>query len=152
MFIGEGPGADEDAQGIPFVGAAGQLLTDIIGAMTYKRDEVYIANIVKCRPPGNRNPEPDEAAACLPFLARQIELVQPKVIVTLGRVPLEQLFPDVRSGITRTRGTWLAYRDIPAMPTFHPAYLLRNPKAKRDVWADMQAVMARLGREPRTGR
>jgi DNA polymerase len=126
----------------------GQLLTDIITAMTWQRDQVYIANIVKCRPPGNRNPAPDEAAACLPFLDRQIELVQPKVIVALGRVPLEYLFPHVRTGITRTRGTWLEYRGIPTMPTFHPSYLLRVPKAKREVWTDMQAVMARFGREP----
>jgi len=143
MFIGEGPGADEDREGIPFVGAAGQLLTKIIGAMKIRREDVYIANIVKCRPPRNRNPEPDEAAACLPYLERQIELVAPKVIVTLGAVPLRFLLDQ--KGIRRLRGNWLEYKGIPVMPTFHPSYLLRVPDAKRDVWNDMQQIMARLG-------
>ena len=143
MFIGEGPGADEDREGIPFVGAAGQLLTKIIGAMKIRREDVYIANIVKCRPPRNRNPEPDEAAACLPYLERQIELVAPKVIVTLGAVPLRFLLDQ--KGIRRLRGNWLEYKGIPVMPTFHPSYLLRVPDAKRDVWNDMQKIMARLG-------
>ncbi len=143
MFIGEGPGADEDREGIPFVGAAGQLLTKIIGAMKIKREDVYIANIVKCRPPRNRNPEPDEAAACLPYLERQIELVAPKVIVTLGAVPLRFMLDQ--KGIRRLRGNWLEYKGIPVMPTFHPSYLLRVPDAKRDVWNDMQQIMARLG-------
>lgn len=143
MFIGEGPGADEDREGIPFVGAAGQLLTKIIGAMKIRREDVYIANIVKCRPPRNRNPEPDEAAACLPYLERQIELVAPKVIVTLGAVPLRFLLDQ--KGIRRLRGNWLEYKGIPVMPTFHPSYLLRVPDAKRDVWNDMQQIMTRLG-------
>jgi uracil-DNA glycosylase family 4 len=143
MFIGEGPGADEDREGIPFVGAAGQLLTKIIGAMKIRREDVYIANIVKCRPPRNRNPEPDEAASCLPYLERQIELVAPKVIVTLGAVPLRFLLGQ--KGIRRLRGNWLEYKGIPVMPTFHPSYLLRVPDAKRDVWNDMQKIMARLG-------
>ncbi|MDP7395799.1 MAG: uracil-DNA glycosylase [Lentisphaeria bacterium] len=143
MFIGEGPGADEDREGIPFVGAAGQLLTKIIGAMKIRREDVYIANIVKCRPPRNRNPEPDEAAACLPYLERQIELVAPKVIITLGAVPLRFLLDQ--KGIRRQRGNWLDYKGIPVMPTFHPSYLLRVPDAKRDVWNDMQQIMVRLG-------
>jgi DNA polymerase len=144
MFIGEGPGYEEDRQGEPFVGPAGQLLTKIIEAgMGLKRSDVYIANIVKCRPPNNRNPEDDEAVTCLPYLERQIELIQPKVIVVLGAVPLKALLN--RRGITRSRGNWLSHKDIPVMPTFHPSYLLRVPKAKRDVWNDMQAVMQRLG-------
>jgi len=143
MFLGEGPGADEDREGIPFVGVAGQLLTKIIGAMKIRREDVYIANIVKCRPPRNRNPEPDEAAACLPYLERQIELVAPKVIVTLGAVPLRFLIGQ--KGIRRLRGNWLEYKGIPVMPTLHPSYLLRVPEAKRDVWNDMQQIMARLG-------
>lgn len=151
MFIGEGPGADEDAQGLPFVGRAGQLLTDIIKAMGYARQEVYIANIVKCRPPGNRVPEPAEGEACLPYLRRQIQLVQPKVIVLLGATPLKFLLG--LSGITKLRGQWRSYDGIPVMPTLHPAYLLRNPPAKRDVWEDMKVVLEKLGRPlpPRGG-
>jgi DNA polymerase len=139
MFIGEGPGRDEDIQGIPFVGEAGQLLTKMINAMQFSRSDVYIANIVKCRPPKNRNPEDDEASACLPLLKRQIELIRPRVIVLLGAVPLKYLLG--KSGITRFRGQWLSYHGIKVMPTFHPAYLLRSPAAKKDVWVDLQKVM-----------
>ncbi len=146
MFIGEGPGFEEDQQGRPFVGPAGAKLDDIIHAMQFERSEVYIANIVKCRPPRNRVPEDAEAAACLPFLERQIELVQPKVIVTLGATPLKYLLAI--SGIRRMRGKWLEYRGIPVMPTYHPSYLLRLPEAKREVWDDMQKVMARFGKDP----
>ncbi len=142
MFIGEGPGFDEDQQGIPFVGQAGQLLTKIIGAMQLTRDQVYIGNIVKCRPPRNRNPEEDEAHTCLPILRRQIELVNPKVIVLLGAIPLNFLL-QIR-GITRNRGKWLKYGNIDVMPTYHPAFLTRKPEKKRDVWEDMKQVMAKL--------
>lgn len=144
MFIGEAPGADEDRHGEPFVGEVGDLLTKIIQAMNFQRGDVYIANIVKCRPPENRTPEPGEIAACLPFLERQIAVVQPRVIVLLGNTPLHALLPQVKTGITRTRGTWLDHDGIPVMPTYHPSYLLRNPKGKREVWKDMQAVMQRL--------
>lgn len=144
MFIGEGPGADEDAQGIPFVGRAGELLTKMIKAMKYDRSEVYIANIVKCRPPENRNPSDDEAAACIPLLKRQIALIRPKAIVLLGAVPVKYLMG--KTGITRLRGNWMDYEGIPVMPTYHPAYLLRNPAAKADVWKDLQQVMALLGK------
>ena len=144
MFIGEGPGADEDAQGVPFVGKAGELLTKMIKAMKYDRSEVYIANIVKCRPPGNRNPSDAEAETCIPFLKRQIELVQPKVLVLLGAVPLKYLMG--KTGISRLRGTWMEYNGIQVMPTYHPAYLLRNPQAKADVWKDLQQVMSLLGK------
>jgi DNA polymerase len=147
MFIGEAPGADEDAQGIPFVGRAGQLLTKIILAMGMTREEVYITNIIKCRPPQNRVPEPDEVANCLPYVLSQIELIQPKVIVALGATALRALL-DVHLGITKMRGHWYTFRDIPIMPTFHPAYLLRNPPAKREVWDDMKAVLEKLGRKP----
>ena len=144
MFIGEGPGADEDEQGVPFVGKAGELLTKMIKAMKYDRSEVYIANIVKCRPPENRNPSDDEAATCLPLLKRQIELVNPKAIVLLGAVPLKYLMG--KTGITRQRGNWMEYNGIQVMPTYHPAYLLRNPAAKADVWKDLQQVMGYLGK------
>jgi len=150
MFVGEAPGADEDAQGIPFVGRAGQLLTKIIEAMGYRREDVYIANIIKCRPPQNRPPEPDEVANCLPYVLSQIELIQPKVIVALGATALRALL-DVQLGITKMRGHWYTFREIPIMPTFHPAYLLRNPAAKRDVWDDMKAVLDKLGRKPAKG-
>jgi DNA polymerase len=152
MFIGEAPGGEEDRQGVPFVGEAGQLLTKMINAMGFSRSEVYIANIVKCRPPGNRAPEDDEAAACLPFLHRQIELVNPKVIVLLGAVALKYLLG--KTGITRARGVWMNHRGVKVMPTFHPAYLLRNPKAKKEVWEDLQKVMAVFGktRSPISGR
>ncbi len=145
LFIGEGPGADEDRQGEPFVGRAGQLLDRIIAAMGLSRAEVYIANIVKCRPPGNRAPLPDEVGACLPFLERQIEIIQPEVIVTLGRSALQSLRGESVPSITRARGQWFRYGSIPAIATFHPAYLLRSPEAKRPVWEDMQEVMAHLG-------
>ncbi len=145
MFIGEGPGADEDRQGEPFVGRAGQLLTEIITkGMKLRRADVYIANVIKCRPPGNRNPEPDEIATCLPFLARQVDLVRPRVVVALGTFAAQTLL-EVRTPITRMRGQWHNYRGIPVMPTFHPAYLLRNPGDKRLVWEDIKLVIAALG-------
>ena len=144
MFVGEAPGRDEDLKGEPFVGRAGQLLTDIIKAMKLSRDDVYIANVIKCRPPENRNPEPDELDACRPFIQRQVALIQPKVIVTLGRFGLQSLTQKAYS-ISSVRGQWLEYDGIKLMPTYHPAYLLRNPAAKKDVWADMKKVMAELG-------
>lgn len=139
MFVGEAPGADEDLQGEPFVGRAGQLLTKIIEAIDLKRQDVYIANVIKCRPPGNRNPEPDEVATCEPFLFRQIDQIKPRVIVALGKFAAQSLLKTVEP-ITKLRGREVAYRDAILMPTYHPAYLLRNPSAKRDVWADMQRV------------
>ena len=147
MFLGEAPGADEDLQGLPFVGRAGELLTRMINAMQFNRAQVFIANTVKCRPPNNRNPEPDETAACRPFILRQIELIQPEVIVMLGAVPLRLLFPEIAGGITRLRGHWMNYNGIRVMPTFHPAYLLRNPAAKADVWKDLQQVMGVFGKK-----
>lgn len=145
-FIGEGPGADEDAQGFPFVGAAGQLLDKMIAAMGLERDEVYVCNIVKCRPPRNRKPEPDEMRACMPYLAEQLELIDPQVIVALGATAVQGLL-GATGGITRLRGNWRLYRgSIAVMPTFHPAYLLRQPSAKRMVWQDLQAVLEHLGR------
>jgi len=147
MFIGEAPGADEDRLGEPFVGKAGQLLTKMIGAMGLQRSDVYIANVIKCRPPQNRDPESDEISECEPFLLKQIDAIKPKVMVTLGRVSASALLKrHVR--ITRERGRWVTYHDVPLMPTFHPAYLLRNPSAKREAWADLKAVMARLGLSP----
>ena len=146
MFIGEAPGRDEDLEGEPFVGRAGELLTKIIQAMGFKRREVYIANVLKCRPPGNRTPLPDEVENCLPYLISQIELIRPKVIVALGATAVRSLL-DVQLGITKMRGNWYAFREVPIMPTFHPAYLLRNPAAKKDVWQDMQTVLAKLERE-----
>ena len=148
LFFGEGPGADEDAQGVPFVGRAGELLTKMIGAMQFSREEVYICNTVKCRPPGNRNPEPAETEACRAFAERQIELVHPEVIVILGAVPLRFLFPKVYGGIRSLRGKWMEYKGIRVMPTYHPAYLLREPKAKADAWKDLQQVMAVFGKTP----
>ncbi len=144
MFIGEGPGYDEDQQGRPFVGKAGELMTKMISAMQFSREQVYISNIVKCRPPKNRNPLPEEANVCLPYLQRQIELIQPKVIVVLGAVPLKYLLNKM--GIMRLRGQWDSYNGIKVMPTFHPAYLLRNPEAKREVWSDLQQVMKLFGK------
>jgi uracil-DNA glycosylase family 4 len=146
MFIGEAPGADEDEQGEPFVGRAGQLLTKIIQAMGYRREDVYIANVLKCRPPENRTPQPDEVTNCLPYLISQIDLIKPKAIVALGATALRALL-DVQIGITKMRGHWYTFREIPIMPTFHPAYLLRNPAAKKEVWDDMKAVLDKLGRE-----
>jgi len=148
MFIGEGPGADEDRQGRPFVGSAGQLLDKMISAMQFRREEVYIANVVKCRPPDNRTPTPEEACHCVGYLVRQIELVQPKVIVLLGATAAHFLL-DRPEGITRLRGRWLEYRGIPVMPTYHPAYLLRQESAKRDAWHDLQLVMAKFGKSYR---
>ncbi|MEM1025306.1 MAG: uracil-DNA glycosylase [Myxococcota bacterium] len=146
MFIGEGPGADEDRQGEPFVGKAGQLLTRIIEkGMGMSRSEVYIANIVKCRPPNNRDPEPDEVESCEPFLQAQIQVVQPKVLVALGKYAAQTLL-GVQTPISRLRGRWAKYQGIPLMPTFHPAYLLRNPAEKRPVWEDIQEVLRQLGR------
>ena len=144
MFIGEGPGADEDLQGRPFVGKAGQLLDKMIAAMKFTREEVFIANVVKCRPPNNRVPSSDEATACIGYLKRQIELVKPEVIVLLGAVSMRFLLG--KTGISKLRGTWQEYNGIPVMPTYHPAFLLRNPGAKADVWKDLQAVMSRLGK------
>jgi len=145
MFVGEGPGHDEDLQAEPFVGRAGQLLTEIITkGMKLARADVYIANVVKCRPPNNRNPEPDEIASCMPFLQRQIEIVQPKVIVALGTFAAQTLL-GVKTPITRMRGTWHDFRGTKVMPTFHPAYLLRTPGDKRLVWNDIKLVMAELG-------
>ncbi len=143
MFIGEAPGRDEDLKGEPFVGRAGQLPTDIIKAMKLTRDDVYIANVIKCRPPENRNPEPDELEACHPYIQRQVEIIQPKVIVTLGRFALQSLTGKAY-GISSARGNWLDYNGVKVMPTYHPAYLLRTPSAKKEVWADMKKVMEQL--------
>jgi uracil-DNA glycosylase len=143
MFVGEAPGADEDMQGEPFVGRAGQLLTKIIEAIGLKREDVYIANVIKCRPPGNRNPEPDEVEQCEPFLFRQIDTVKPKVIVALGKFAAQCLL-RTNDPITRIRGREYKYRDAILMPTYHPAYLLRTPSAKREVWEDMKRVRAIL--------
>jgi uracil-DNA glycosylase len=145
MFVGEGPGADEDLQGEPFVGRAGQLLTKMIEAMGFRREDVYIANVVKCRPPGNRNPEPDEMASCEPFLRRQIAAVRPKVIVALGKIAVQTLLRDT-TPISKLRGRWSSYEGVRLMPTFHPAYLLRSPDEKKKAWEDLQVVMKELGR------
>ncbi len=140
MFVGEGPGFEEDQQGEPFVGAAGQLLTKIIAAINLSRKQVYICNIIKCRPPGNRNPEPDEIEACLPFLERQIAAIQPDLICALGKVAAQTLLnSDVP--ISRLRGRFYDFNGIRLMPTYHPAYLLRNPDKKREVWEDMKMLM-----------
>ena len=144
MFVGEGPGEDEDRQGLPFVGRAGALLTDIITkGMGLRREDVYIANVVKCRPANNRNPEPDEIVACEPFLHRQIALIRPRVIVTLGKFASQVLLRS-RTPISQLRGQWHDYQGVPLMATFHPAYLLRNPSDKRLVWEDIKQVMAHL--------
>lgn len=144
MFVGEGPGRDEDLKGEPFVGRAGQLLTDIITkGMGLTRDDVYIANVVKCRPPENRNPEPDEVASCEPFLKKQIELIRPKIIVALGKFAVQALLQS-KVPITRLRGNWHTYMGIKLMPTFHPAYLLRNPADKKLVWEDIKKVMKEM--------
>ena len=143
MFVGEAPGADEDIQGEPFVGRAGQLLTKIIEAIGMQRSDVYIANVIKCRPPGNRNPEPDEVERCEPFLFRQIDMVKPKVIVALGKFAAQSLLKTT-DPITRIRGREYKFRSAILMPTFHPAYLLRNPSSKREVWEDMKRVRAIL--------
>ena len=144
MFVGEGPGRDEDLQGEPFVGRAGQLLTDIITkGMGLKREDVYIANVVKCRPPENRNPEPDEVATCEPFLKKQIDLIRPKIIVGLGKFAVQTLLQS-KVPITKVRGNWHSYHGIKLMPTFHPAYLLRNPADKKLVWEDIKKVIKEL--------
>jgi DNA polymerase len=144
MFVGEAPGADEDVQGEPFVGKAGQLLNDIIKAIGLRREDVYIANVIKCRPPGNRNPEPDEVATCDPFLARQIDLIRPRVIVALGAHAAHALL-KIDTPISRLRGQFHDFRGgSKVMPTFHPAFLLRSPDRKRDVWEDMKKVRALL--------
>jgi DNA polymerase len=147
VFVGEGPGEDEDLQGEPFVGRAGQLLTKMIEAMGYRRDEIYIANVVKCRPPGNRNPEPDEIEACEPFLRAQLAAIRPKVIVALGKFAAQTLLRDT-SPISKLRGKWFSYEGVRLMPTFHPAYLLRSPNEKGKAWEDLQMVMKALGKEP----
>jgi len=143
MFVGEAPGADEDIQGEPFVGRAGQLLTKIIESIGLRRDDVYIANVIKCRPPGNRNPEPDEVEQCEPFLFRQIASIKPKVIVALGKFAAQSLLRTT-DPITRLRGREYKFRDAILMPTYHPAYLLRTPSAKREVWEDMKRVRTLL--------
>jgi uracil-DNA glycosylase family 4 len=143
MFVGEAPGADEDEQGMPFVGKSGQLLTKIIEAIDLKREDVYIANVIKCRPPQNRNPEPDEIETCEPFLFQQIDLIKPKVIVTLGKFAAQCLLRS-EEPISRLRGRLFDYRGAKLIPTFHPAYLLRNPSSKREVWEDMKLVRSLL--------
>jgi uracil-DNA glycosylase len=143
MFIGEAPGHDEDIQGVPFVGRAGQLLTKIIEAIGLTRDDVYIANVIKCRPPENRNPEPDEVATCEPFLFRQVQVIRPKVIVALGTFAAQALL-RTKDPISRLRGQIFKYGDAQLIPTFHPAFLLRSPERKRDVWEDMKKVRGLL--------
>jgi DNA polymerase len=143
MFVGEAPGADEDIQGIPFVGRAGQLLTKIIEAIDLKREDVYIANVIKCRPPGNRNPEPDEVETCEPFLFQQIDIIKPKVIVALGKFGAQTLLRTL-DPISRLRGRVYNFRGAKLVPTFHPAYVLRNPSSKREVWEDMKLVRTLL--------
>ncbi len=147
MFVGEAPGADEDAQGAPFVGRAGQLLTKIIEAIGIKREDVFIGNINRCRPPGNRAPLPDETAACKPFLLREIAVVRPKVIVVLGNTAMKNLL-DSREGITKIRGIFQDFHGVKVMPTFHPAYLLRDPSKKREVWEDMKKIRDYLNENP----
>ena len=144
VFVGEGPGRDEDLQGLPFVGAAGQLLDKMIAAMGYGRDDVYICNVVKCRPPENRTPRPEEALACSRFLVPQLQAVSPKIIVALGRCAAQSL--GVAGDTGAWRGRWGEFQGIVVMPTYHPAFLLRSPEQKRTVWEDLQQVMARLGR------
>ena len=147
MFVGEGPGADEDEQGLAFVGRAGQLLTKMINAMGYAREQVFIGNIVKCRPPGNRVPTPEEMAGCIPYLKRQIAVIQPKLIVCLGATAARGLVNETMP-IGKARGTWREFERIPVMLTFHPAYLLRDPRQKGPCWDDLKAVLARLGKQP----
>ncbi|MBT8042811.1 MAG: uracil-DNA glycosylase, partial [Pontiella sp.] len=147
LFVGEGPGADEDAQGRPFVGRAGKLLDKMIVAMGYRREQVFIANVVKCRPPDNRKPVREEMDLCLPYLRHQIALIRPRVIVGLGGTAMEGLLGNP-VGITRMRGVWQEYAGIKLMPTYHPSYLLRDPSKKKDVWADLKLVLAELGKKP----
>ncbi len=144
VFVGEAPGFDEDAQGLPFVGKAGQLLTKIIEAMGLKRNDVFICNVLKCRPPGNRNPLPDEIINCKPYLMKQLEIIKPKVICALGNFAAQVLLQTEMS-ISELRGKFFEVDGIKVLPTFHPAYLLRNPAEKRKVWADMQLIMKELG-------
>lgn len=151
VFVGEGPGHDEDVQGLPFVGRAGKLLTQMIEAMGLRRKDVYICNVVKCRPPENRAPEKEEVATCSPFLLRQIDAIAPKVIVCLGSVAAQTLL-ETNRGISQFRGQWLEFRGRKLLATYHPAYLLRNPSAKSEVWKDLQKVMAVLGLEVRKGK
>jgi uracil-DNA glycosylase family 4 len=146
MFVGEAPGADEDVQGVPFVGRAGQLLTKMIEAMGLKRDDVYIANVIKCRPPGNRNPEPDEIAQCQPFLFRQIATVQPRVIIALGAFAAKTLL-ETDTPIGKLRGKQYEFRGATLIPTFHPSFLLRSPGYKREAWEDLKMALGVLGRE-----
>ena len=147
MFVGEGPGADEDAQGLPFVGRAGQLLNNMIAAMGLKREEVYIANVVKCRPPGNRTPEPEEANTCTPFLFRQIDVVRPQVLVALGATAATYLLGH-RQPLAGLRGRVHAFRGTQLIVTYHPAFLLRDPRQKKEAWADLQIAMRELGLKP----
>jgi uracil-DNA glycosylase len=151
VFVGEGPGHDEDVQGLPFVGRAGKLLTQMIEAMGLQRKDVYICNVVKCRPPENRLPEKDEITPCSPFLLRQLDAINPKVIVALGACAAQTLLETTR-GISQFRGQWLEFRGRKLMATYHPAYLLRNPSAKSEVWKDLQKVMAVLGLEAKKGK
>jgi uracil-DNA glycosylase len=151
VFVGEGPGHDEDVQGLPFVGRAGKLLTQMIEAMGLQRKDVYICNVVKCRPPENRLPEKDEITTCSPFLLRQLDAINPKVIVCLGACATQTLL-ETNRGISNFRGQWLEFRGRKLMATYHPAYLLRNPSAKSEVWKDLQKVMAALGLEPKKGK
>jgi uracil-DNA glycosylase len=148
VFVGEGPGHDEDLQGLPFVGRAGKLLTQMIEAMGLTREQVYICNVVKCRPPENRKPEEDEVATCSPFLYRQLDVIQPKAIVCLGLTAAQALL-KTKDPISRFRGEWFDYRGTKLLATYHPAYLLRNPNAKGEVWKDLQKVMAHLGLKPK---
>ena len=148
VFVGEGPGHDEDVQGLPFVGRAGKLLTQMIEAMGLQREDVYICNVVKCRPPENRKPEDDEVATCSPFLYRQLDVIAPKAIVCLGATAVQALL-KTKDSLSRFRGTWIDYRNTKLMATYHPAYLLRNPAAKSEVWKDLQKVMAHLGLHPK---
>lgn len=149
MFVGEGPGADEDAQGEPFVGRAGQLLNNMIAAMGLKREQVYIANVVKCRPPGNRTPERDECDTCGPFLLRQIDVIQPKVIVALGAVAAKYLLA-INDSMANLRGRWYDLKGARLLVTYHPAYLLRDPRQKKEAWKDLQMAMKYLGLKPAT--
>lgn len=145
IFVGEGPGYDEDRQGVPFVGAAGQLLTKIILAMGLTRDQVYICNVVKCRPPENRNPKQEEIESCLPFLDRQIVTIAPKIICALGTIAAQTLL-SINTAISKMRGRFYTRHNVKVLPTYHPAYLLRNPVKKRDVWDDMKKIMQQLNR------
>ncbi len=146
MFVGEAPGADEDVQGVPFVGRAGQLLTKMIEAMGLRRDDVYIANVLKCRPPGNRNPEPDEIQTCQPFLFRQLASIQPRVVIALGAFAARTLL-DTQDPISRLRGRVFDFRGAKLIPTFHPSFLLRSPGNKREAWEDLKLALSLLGRK-----